>query len=498
MTLLPTCSPRFATRRRRERESFGGELADIGRKLGQPFMPHQSLIAAAGCEVDPVSGLPAYREVIVTVPRQSGKTTLFLTWQVQRCVSPRWAHPQRSVFTAQSGKDARDKWLDELFPLLRRSKAMRPLIRRIYEGMGNEYVAFRNGSLIRLLSSSSSSGHSKTLHQAVLDEVWHDQDFRREQGLRPAMITMADAQLLVCSTAGTELSVVLDRKVAAGRLAAQEDTGHGIAYFEWSAPEGWDPDDEESYFSFMPALCPDPPCRCGRGRWRHTVTLDALRSERASMEPAEFARAYGNVPDRSRVASSVAVMPGWAQCADAASRVDGRVAVGFSVAPDRSWSSVAVAGLRADGLGHGEVIQRRPGTVWLGDYLEGLCGRVDPVVTVLNPAGAAAAFEKELIARGWSVKPAPGRRLLQLTGMREFAAACGELVKDVADQRFRHLGQEPLDDAVSAARTRPLGDGWAWSWKLSGADISSLEALTLAKHGFVSHGLVSAPDPAVF
>jgi len=32
--------------------------------------------------------------------------------------------------------------------------------------MGNEYISFTNGSLIRLLSTSSSSGHSKTLHQS--------------------------------------------------------------------------------------------------------------------------------------------------------------------------------------------------------------------------------------------------------------------------------------------------------------------------------------------
>jgi len=74
---------------------------------------------------------------------------------------------------------------------------------------------------------------------------------------------------------------------------------HGIAYFEYSAPEGWDPLDEDSYFGFMPALCPSPPCRCGGGKWRHTITLDAIRSERVSMEAPEFARAYGNVPDRS-------------------------------------------------------------------------------------------------------------------------------------------------------------------------------------------------------
>src|SRR6266704_4497442 len=169
MRLLPSCSPKWATRRRPERPTFGGELASIGVALRQPFMPHQRLIADIGGEYDSVTGLPAYRIIIVTVPRQTGKTTLFVAFQVHRCISPRWAQPQRSAFTAQSGKDARDKWMDELFPLIRRSKVLKPLVARIYEGMGNEYIRFTNGSLIRLLSTAASSGHSKTLHQAVLD-----------------------------------------------------------------------------------------------------------------------------------------------------------------------------------------------------------------------------------------------------------------------------------------------------------------------------------------
>src|SRR5258708_4719476 len=207
--LLPSCSPKYATRRRPERDSFGGELAAVGAALGQPFMPHQRDIAAVGCEIDGRTGLPAYRRVIVTVPRQTGKTTLFLTWQIHRCTAPRWRHPQRSAFTAQSGKDARDKWMDELFPLIRRSRALKPLVGRIYEGMGNEYIRFTNGSLIRLLSTSASSGHSKTLHQAVQDEISHDTGNPRDQALGPAMITVEDAQTLVCSTAGAAAAGVL-------------------------------------------------------------------------------------------------------------------------------------------------------------------------------------------------------------------------------------------------------------------------------------------------
>ncbi len=103
MTRSESCSPRFASRRRPERESFGRELADIAEALGQPLMPWQRDVAAVACEINPDTGLPAYREVVVTVPRQSGKTTLFLAWQIHRTQSLRWVQPQRSVFSAQTG-----------------------------------------------------------------------------------------------------------------------------------------------------------------------------------------------------------------------------------------------------------------------------------------------------------------------------------------------------------------------------------------------------------
>lgn len=463
-------------------------------------MPWQRDAAMVGCEISRETDLPAYRRVFVTVPRQQGKTTLFLSWQLNRCLSPRWAQPQRSAFTAQSGKDARDKWLDEIFPLLRSSRILKPLIRRINEGMGNESVRFTNGSLIRLLSTSTSSGHSKTLHQAVLDEIWHDTDGRREQGLGPAMLTIEDAQILLCSTAGTDASVVYDRAVTLGRASVDADADSGFCYVEYSAPDGWDPDDEESYFSFMPALCPDPPCRCGRGRWRHTVTLDVIRGERDNMEADEFRRAYGNVPDRSGAKSGRADLAMWADRADRGSQIAGRVALAFAVAPDSSTSAIAVGGRRADGLGHGELTDYRPGTAGLVGRLLELADKWDPCVLVMNPVGAAGAFEKELIERGFAAvgpgkEPPPGKRRLQIVSMREYAQACGALADDIRNGGWRHLGQKPLDDVVPDARTRPLADLWAWSWKDSPVDISPLEAVTLVRHGFMTHGVTAPSSP---
>lgn len=499
MRLSRSCSPRFATRRRPERPTFGPRLAKIGSQLGRPFMPWQHLAAGVGGEYDPVTGVPYYREVIVTIPRQQGKTTLFLSWQVDRCLAPQWSQPQRSVFTAQSGKDARDKWLDELYPLIEKS-SLRKFIRRMNRGMGNESILWRNGSLIRLLSTSTSSGHSKTLHQAVADEIWHDVDDRREQGLRPAMVTIPDAQLLVCSTAGTAQSIVLKRKVKAGRAAVAKDTGSGIAYIEYGAPEGWDPGDEESYYGFMPALCPAPPCRCGEsdGGWRHTVTMDVIRTEREAMDPGEFARAYGNVHNLTE-GSAVIDPAAWAKLTDPESRrADGAdVTLGVDISPLRDYAAIGLYGLRGDGLGHAQLVDYRAGIEWLIPRIGELRDALDPVAWGMG-RGTYESLKTELNKLGIT-KPEdpekPKRGDLAVTSATDMATACGQVIDAVRQAAVRHLGQRPLDAAVEGAKTRQVGDTIAWSRVDADAEIAPLVAITVAKWAYETRAHIPPPPP---
>lgn len=479
-------------------------------------MPWQSLVADVGGEIDPLTGLPAYREVVVTIPRQSGKTTLFLSWQVNRCVSRRWKHPQRSAFTAQTGKDARDKWIDELFPLIRNS-ALKSLVSskgsrlEINEGMGNECIRFKTGSLIRLLSTSTSSGHSKTLHQAVMDEVWHDTDDRREQGLRPAMITIQDAQLLVCSTAGTEDSVVLNRKVEAGRAAVEADTGEGVAYFEWSAPKGWDPEDEASYFTFMPALCPKPPCRCApRGeRWRHTITLAALRAERAAMEkiPGEFKRAYGNIKTgQTDEIWQVISKNDWENAGDPESQAKDPVVFSINTTWERTHTTIVATGARDDDNLHTVVVEHRVHGSWAVPRMVALAKKWKPAAVVLDPATATNSMTEELnrALKAADVTDAGGN-YLQVTTItaREAAAGFGMVVDAMSSARRenellrgRRLFWRPnehseaLTDAVKGGTKRSVGhEGYAWECK-SDVVMSPVKAMTDAVYGFVT-----APEP---
>jgi hypothetical protein len=417
-------------------------LAAVADLLGQPLMPWQRQVVDTACELDPVTGLPAYREVMVTVPRQSGKTTLFLAWQLDRCLN--WGVPQRSAFTAQDGQSAKEKWRDELFPLIESSE-LAPLVRKVTVGAADTAIHFKTGSFVRVLSSSPSAGHSKTLHQAVMDEVWHDQDDRREQGLRPAMITVADAQLLVCSTAGTMASTVYNRKVSTGRQSVADDTGEGLAYFEWSAPDDWDPDDEDSWWEFMPAL----------GR---TIGPEAVRAEKVAMDPAEFRRAYGNRPTGAM--DLVIPYETWQLVSDPQAQPGASFCLGVDVAEDRGSAAIVAFDGRVF-----ELVDHRPGTAWVEERCDELTTKHGCRVArdAGGPAGSLTLKNCEDLS---------GKQVVQ---------ACGSIYDAILDGQVRFRADPAFDAAVEGAAKRPVGDNFVWSRKGSTTDVTPFMAATVAK-----------------
>ena len=414
-------------------------------------MPWQRYVAEVGCELLE-DGRPAYREVIVTVPRQSGKTTLFLCWQLDRVLN--WGRGQRSVFTAQSGKDAREKWLDEIFPLLRTSK-LRPFIRKISEGNGNESVHFKRpaGSIIRVLATAQGSGHSKTAHQAVLDEIWADTDYRREQGLRPAMLTVPDAQLLVCSTAGTAASVVLNAKVEMGRQAAEEDSGSGVAYFEWSMPDGCDIDDETRWPEFMPAL-------------GYTQSAETIKAEMQamSMPTPERVRAYGN----RKTAGKDTLIPEhiWREVCVPGAGPEAATVFAVDVDPDRTRASIVAAD--ADTV---ELLENRSGTDWVVGRVNELAEKHGGLV-VVDARGPAASMAKDIEACDESEH--------MLTGPT-VARACQDMYDAIVNGNVTFGSHPKFDAAIEGAVKRKSGDTFTWNRTSSTDDVTPLMAASIAR-----------------
>lgn len=410
-------------------------------------MPHQQQIVDTALEVDK-DGKPFWREVVVLLPRQHGKSVLTLAWMLQRAL--RWPDPQKIAYSAQTGFDARRKLLDDFGPMLMHSR-FDAVISKFNRRAGNEGVEFKTGSRIDVIASSESAGHGRTLDLAILDEAFADQDNRREQAILPAMATKPAAQMLLVSTAGTDSSVFLRRKVEAGRAAVLDGADRGIAYFEWSAPEDANPEDERTWWATMPAL-------------GHTINLDVVRHARQTMSEDDFRRAYLN----QWTATDERVIPAavWDAVCSRSVAPEGQLVFGVDVAADRGSASIVAV----DRDGQGELVEYREGVAWLVDRAVELAERWNAPI-VLDAYGPAGTFADAI--------EAPGVRVDRYSA-RQVSMACAALFDAVADRKVRVRDHERLSAAVAGARRRVSGDSWFWGRRDTQVDVSPLVALTLA------------------
>jgi phage terminase large subunit-like protein len=276
---MDDCPPRWATPRTRRR-TLAPQVAAVARQLGIPLLPWQRLALAVALER--AGRRPAYRDVLVSVPRQSGKSSLALALLVWRLLD---APDQLVLYSAQNRAAARRKLLHTWWPRLARS----PLAGRfqLFRGFGAETLSADNGSRLELLSATESAGHGETTDLVVVDEAWVHQDAAVEQAVRPTMATRRDAQLWAMSTAGTPKSVWWRGKLDTGRAAAELALADGLCLLEWAAPAEADPTDEAVWWATMPAL----------GR---LVDPETVRTDLANMPLAEWKRAFLNLwPDES-------------------------------------------------------------------------------------------------------------------------------------------------------------------------------------------------------
>ena len=441
-----TCAPRVSTAATPDRPNQLGQIAGIMRRLGTPIMPWQEHVARIATEQ--IDGRPAYRTVICTVPRQCGKSSLLLGVLVAGMVN---GHA-RSVYTAQTGFDAKRKLIDDWAPLLEAS-SLGPLVKRVYRAVGMEAIHFRNGGRLEAMNNSLVAGHGRTIDGvAVIDEAFADTDDRREQAMIPAMATKPSAQLWVVSTAGTTESTYLRRKVALGRQAAEDGLTSDVCYFEWSALDDADIDDPAVWQGTIPAL-------------GHTISEEVVRQARLTMSENDFRRSWLNQWTKT----DERVIP--QSLLDACKQPtgpDGQLVFAADISLDRALGSIAVA----DEHGRIELIENREGTQWIADRLAHLVqrhgGRV--VIDGYGPAGLLADdLERVKIP------------VIRYT-TRDCCYAANAIYDALLAGTVQIRPHPKIDESCAAARKKPVGSSWLWSRADPGADLTPLHALTLAYH----------------
>ena len=417
-------------------------------------MPWQSELFDVALEVDDRGAL-WYRTVVVVVPRQQGKSAAMGAVMVERALMGR----DRTVaYTAQDRSIAAERVVEQLFVRQLARSALRPAA-KVRRTNGSERIEFGNGSRIIVTAPTDTAGHGLTLDLGLIDEAWSQRDMSLPQAFLPAMVTKPEAQLWVVSTVGDGTDSLLEFYQRAG-VDALEDPDSRVCYLEWSAEPDADADDPAVWASCMPAL-------------GHTITVDTIAAQRASLPPAEFERAYLCRRPPAGALERVITEAEWAAVFDPAATLADPVVLAVEVTYDRAAATIAACG-RYGAYRAVEVVDHRPGTGWVLDRVLDIYARHRPARIMVDTGGPAAPLYADLEARRLPV--------VSVTA-RDMAAACGAFYDDVVNGRLYHRGDTELDAAVAGAARRGLANAWTWERRAGVVDIAPLVAVTLARWG---------------
>lgn len=446
--------PRFATKHRRNRRSYGAEVAKVAEQLGTPLMPWQQRVADVGLEFR-AAGPPWYPTSVVTVPRQQGKTVLvaaIATWRAMK-----WPD-QYILFIAQTRTKAADRLSDVALKLTRAGVDGV----KVYRGIGNEHIMFSNGSRITIESPNMHAAHGDSIDMAVLDEVWTLGEHVLE-GVVPAMSARPNSQMWAISTMGDEDSDTLNRLVAQGREAVT-DPRASICFHEWAADveAGDDVFNPEHWQRWMPAL-------------GLTTSTEKLLPNLELLSPGAFQRAYGNVLSSSD--QSVFPSEWWAETADPyLIPPPGGLVVSFDVNYDPAGAAIAAA-FPTDAGWHVDVVEYQGGqsVLWLVKTLRDLIANRRPLAVASAGGGPARAVMPEIEGL-CKDRLIPFRTL----SVQDLGAAAGYFADGLRQRTLSHGISPMLDIAVAGARAKETGDLWRFDRKAMRVDASPLIAASVA------------------
>jgi hypothetical protein len=463
-------------------KTLGPEVGELAALAGFAPDPEQQLVLDGMFALDRYGRSAAF-ETCVVCCRQNLKTGLFKIAALGKVIimeRPLFVWSAHEFSTAQEG-------FRDLTILIESTPDLDRLVQKIHRANGDEAIEFRGGQRIKFKARTKSGGRGLTGDDVLLDEAFALQATHMGS-LLPTLSARPDPQVIYGSSAGLNDSGVLRGIRDRGRAGKSPR----LLYAEWCAPDPVDACDaggdcDHTLEAKGCGFDKKDLVQRANPQLDRRISWEYVRAERQALPPEEFGRERMGWWDDPTVGDSPIPPYAWARCAYTAAERPQERAFGFSVSPDLRRSVIAVVGRLADGRIYGETVDILDSTAKLVDRLVQLGEEWKPCAVAFNGAGASLAIEADLLNRGFSKEPSGDERRLAALGPRDYASACMALAGDVIDEDFWHPDEQPLNDAVAAAGSRPLGDGWAWSRKSSKADIGPLEALTAARHGFVLH-----------
>lgn len=225
--LADLVEPAFHTGPPSER-TLGPEVAERCEAVGYPPDGEQRMVLDDVFAMDPAGKVAAF-EAAVIAARQNLKSGAFkqcaLSWLFVSEVD-------LIIWSAHEFNTARETHRD-LANLIEGSDELRPRLKAVNFGNGNEKIELRSGQRILFKARTKTGGRGLSGDRVVLDEAFHLHGDHMG-ALLPTLAVRPDPQVLYGSSAGLSHSDVL----RAIRNRGRSGRSARLAYIEWCAPRG--------------------------------------------------------------------------------------------------------------------------------------------------------------------------------------------------------------------------------------------------------------------
>jgi hypothetical protein len=394
----------------------------------------------------------AAKQATLILPRQNGKNSVLEALELAGMFL---FNEKRIIHTAQLSQTAADHQR-RMVELIKGNPELEALCQFYFANGKEAIVRTDTGARLEFSTRSKKIARGGSPQRVVFDEALFLTD-EQMNAIMPSLSAQSlnvegSPQLIYTSSAPLPESEILHRV----RNVGIEGTAESAFFAEWSCEPGADPADRENWYAANP------------GMGIRIAEEWIYETEFLTMSPEGFATERLGVVLGMDAGNSE--LPDWPQCLDEDSTMTGKPAIAVDMAPDLSWVSIGVAGDTSDKLTHVEVVERLTSVSDAVVVLKKMHDKFRTPV-VLDPRAPAAALIPDLLAAKVPVTEITTTDLIK---------ACAHLKQLVNDKRLRHRGQQPLDSAVYGAAVRAIGEGWAWTRRISTVDISPLMVVTLA------------------
>lgn len=448
---LGSITPRVWTRPLRRltpRTSYGYAVIHFAATvLGRPLDPWQQwLVIHLGEMLD--DGRPRFRQVLVIVARQNGKTHLCTVLALFWMFVERWP----LVFgTSTDLEQAKDSWQDAV-AIAEETDALALKLHARHKRVGNGQQEFWtvDKSKYRIAAANSKGGRGKRIDRAIGDELREQHTWDAYLAAYNAMNARPRAQVVYITNMGDARSVVLNqlRRDAVAAIETPEQRPVGI--FEWSAPPGSHPTDVHALAAANPQF--------GRRNDVDDLIAQARRVSAPGADPQALTGFLTEIMCMAVDQLDPAINPQhWAAAADPAplDAARGRLAACVDVAPDMQHVTLAVAALEDDDQARVrvEVVHAWSGPAALAECLAELPGwivAIRPRQLGWFPGGPAATLDATLRDRrkkgGRTSWPPRGTAVAELSG--DAPAVCMGFSVLVTAGGVVHSGQPLLNAQI--------------------------------------------------